>query len=91
MTRALVRYIPPPKGPIMPVQVCTHCKRPTGAHYRVTRFDASSNEKGSVVVCSLLCLLNWVYAYSTAQGLQLAQGVSNAFQQVVEAFRGLKK
>ncbi len=90
---ALALYTPPQQkvAPVMHTKSCAHCKRPVGNHFKVTRYTAGEEEKGSVTVCSLFCLLNWTYTYSTSQGLQLVQGVSSAFANLVEAFRGLKK
>lgn len=85
MTNAL--YIPPNRKDHV-VKICAACKKPLGQHFQVTRYSATSEDKGSVVVCSLLCLLNWTYQKILVDGTMLAVGAKNAVQQIIDSLRG---
>ena len=70
--------------------VCVQCKRYLGDCFEVTRYSATRENKGSVRVCSLLCLINWAYFYGTQRVAAGIQGAKEVFDRIGTALRGPK-
>jgi hypothetical protein len=67
---------------------CVHCKKNMAGYFEVTRVENSGARRGTVRVCSLVCLLNWAYALTLKRGVQGAQLIRNAFISISEALKG---
>ena len=68
--------------------VCIHCKKYLSNYFEVTRYNNLKENKGSVKVCSILCLINWSYSYGTQQTVKMAQGIKNLLAQLGQAIKG---
>jgi hypothetical protein len=52
------------------VDACVHCKKPLRGCFEVTRWDVQGEHRGAVRVCSLICLVQWSYAYTIQRGVE---------------------
>jgi hypothetical protein len=75
---------------IPPPLVCSVCNSQRAPNYfRVLKISLSTHaETPLTTVCSLPCLLKWLYTFGALQGLRLAYGAKNAWGQLVGMFKG---
>jgi hypothetical protein len=69
--------------------ICIHCRKECVSRFEITRFDLSGVNKGTVAACSVICLVQWAYEFSTLQGARLAYGAKSAFDNFMAAMKGL--
>lgn len=68
--------------------ICTTCKSKLGAHFQLNRIEASGAVQGTVLACSLICLVKWAYSFGaqrTAMGVVMAKHMVGS---VLAALRG---
>jgi hypothetical protein len=70
---------------------CARCKQTTPGYFNITRFDAEGHDRGSVQVCSAVCLIQWGYEYSVRRGIQGAAAVHDLISNLRNALQGGKK
>lgn len=78
--------------------ICAHCKKPVVAHFKIEKVNGDGKSGSAVIVCSLVCLVQWAYEYGAQRGTQgvflakhaLTQ-VQHVLTQLGEAVRGPKK
>ena len=66
---------------------CVHCQQQVNGFFTVTRVDADGIEKGSVHVCSALCLVQWSYQYLISRGVEGVVTVADAIKRVQNMIR----
>ena len=71
--------------------VCSTCKRILGDYFEVTRHTVDGTATGSVRVCSLLCLINWAYAYGAHRATGAIKGVRDAVARLGASIRGPRR
>lgn len=67
---------------------CAACHSPVISYYTVTRVVQNAVPPGPVTLCSLVCLIKWAYNETAIQGIALAVGARNAFDQLMTMLRG---
>ena len=71
--------------------VCVQCRRSTHGYFEIVRIDATGANRGSVKVCSVVCLIQWGCNFAAQSGAQMVQGAKNLLDRLVVALRGLPK
>ncbi len=74
-----------------PDNICIQCKNgfPRG-YFQITKIKADGSEEGSVCVCSIICLIQYAYAYAGRLGQRGLAGVENVIKKIAGAFQQLK-
>lgn len=67
---------------------CAQCSRPVVAHYRITRVDANADTKLDIVVCSVICLIQWAYAHAAEQSVKVATAAKGALGHLADLLKG---
>lgn len=73
-------------GPNPPI--CVYCKKRLAQYFEITRYNTNRENKGSVCVCSLLCMINWAYAYGATRAASAFRGAKDLFNRIGDALRG---
>jgi hypothetical protein len=73
-----------------PPLVCSVCNIQTAPNYfRVLKISRTTGaEIPLTTVCSLPCLMRWLYTFGALQGARLAYGAKSAWQQLVGMLKG---
>lgn len=71
----------------MPPKVCAACGAPLENYFEVTRFVGGAS-RGAVQVCSLLCVMNWSYAYGAQRVTSTLRDLKGAVSRVTSSIRG---
>jgi hypothetical protein len=67
-----------PEPTAVPETACINCRKPFSAgHYRVVKVNQAGADTGTVRVCSVVCLIQWAYAYGTQMGARIVSNVRN--------------
>ncbi len=70
---------------------CVQCHRAFArGHFRVTKIKADGAEEGTIRVCSLICLIQWSYAYGARMGVRGVRGLQNVITQLAAGWQKLK-
>jgi hypothetical protein len=72
-----------------PPLVCSVCNSQRAPNYfRVLKISlATGAEEPLTTVCSLPCLMRWLYTFGALQGARLAYGAKTAWGQLVELLK----
>lgn len=68
--------------------VCANCRKPFGAHFVISRHDADKTFRGSVTVCSALCLIRWSYDYAAHQGARAVVATRDTLTRLLQGLKG---
>ena len=71
--------------------ICVHCRKQCSSCFEITRVDSHGAKHGPVIACSIVCLVQWAYTYSTMQGARMAYGAKSAFDNLVSTLKGIGK
>ena len=69
---------------------CAYCKKPppSEGYFDVVRRNSQGAPAGTVSVCSLLCLVQWAYAFSVQRGVQMVASAKDVIDRVIGALKG---
>jgi hypothetical protein len=71
--------------------ICAHCRRPVTGRFEIKRFDRDGSERGTVNVCSLVCLAQWAYGAAVTHGVAGAIGIKDAITNIIGVLRGPRR
>jgi len=75
------------EGTLVPPKTCAACGARLENYFEVTRF-AGGLPRGSVQVCSLVCVINWAYSYGAHRVTSTFQDLKAAVSRLASSVRG---
>lgn len=69
---------------------CAKCQKPLTSHFQLSRVDVHGKASSTIQLCSIVCVLQYAYAYGTLRSVQGALAVKNTVTGLIAAIRGAK-